>query len=119
MRSALADGRSGARFPWESARTGEDVTPTSVQDRAGRTLPVWTGQLEEHIVADVSWAASCYLGWSGDEEFAAGPGREILLETARYWASRIQVESDGTATSTVSSDLTNITSRLTTTPTRT
>ena len=97
MRSALADGRSGARFPWESARTGEDVTPTSVQDRAGRTLPVWTGQLEEHIVADVSWAASCYLGWSGDEEFAAGPGREILLETARYWASRIQVESDGTA----------------------
>ena len=37
--------------------------------------------------------------WVGQatKNLPRGPGREILLETARYWASRIQVESDGTA----------------------
>jgi trehalose/maltose hydrolase-like predicted phosphorylase len=89
--------RTGARFPWESAATGFDVTPTSARDRTGRVVPIRTGALEEHIVADVSWAACCYLDWTGDEEFASGPGLRILVETARYWTSRIRVTSDGRA----------------------
>jgi len=97
MDAARAAGYSGARFPWESAGTGHDVTPTSARDRAGRLVAIRTGQLEEHIVADVSWAVCCYLDWSGDEEFGNGPGRRILVETARYWASRIQMEPDGSA----------------------
>jgi len=97
MEAARAAGRAGARFPWESARTGRDVTPTSARDRSGRVVPIRTGQLEEHIVAQVPWAACCYVDWSGDEEFARGPGRQILVETARYWASRIRVDSYGCA----------------------
>lgn len=87
--------RAGARFPWESARSGDDVTPTILHDRAGRPVPVRTGKLEEHIVADVAWAASCYLDWTGDMEFAAGPGLTLLVETARYWASRIRFDRQG------------------------
>ena len=97
MEAALAAGRAGARFPWESARTGRDVTPTSARDRAGRIVAIRTGQLEEHIVADVAWAACCYVDWSGDEDVRPGPGRRILVETARYWASRIRLERDGSA----------------------
>jgi trehalose/maltose hydrolase-like predicted phosphorylase len=97
LEAARASGRAGARFPWESARSGFDVTPTSARDRAGRIIPILTGELEEHIVADVSWAASCYVDWSGDESFARGPGRRILIETARYWASRIHLDPDGSA----------------------
>ncbi|HVA02522.1 MAG TPA: glycosyl hydrolase family 65 protein [Acidimicrobiales bacterium] len=95
--AARAAGRAGARFPWESARTGRDVTPTSARDRAGQIVPIRTGQLEEHIVADIAWAACCYVDWSGDEEFASGPGRRILVQTARYWESRITLESNGSA----------------------
>ena len=36
IEAARAVGRAGARFPWESARTGRDVTPTSARDRSGR-----------------------------------------------------------------------------------
>jgi len=97
MEAARTAGHAGARFPWESARTGSDVTPTSARDRAGRIVAIRTGRLEEHIVADVSWAACCYVDWSGDEEFARGPGRRILVETARYWASRIHLDPDGSA----------------------
>ncbi len=90
-------GRAGARFPWESARSGRDVTPTNARDRSGRLVPIRTGQLEEHIVAEVAWAACQYADWTGDTAFARGPGLRILVETARYWASRIRVEPDGTA----------------------
>jgi trehalose/maltose hydrolase-like predicted phosphorylase/hydroxymethylpyrimidine pyrophosphatase-like HAD family hydrolase len=90
--NATALGRTGARFPWESAGSGVDVTPSHAYDHSGRIVPIRTGELEEHITADVAWAAHCYLRWSGDEEFAAGPGRELFVETARYWTSRIRVD---------------------------
>jgi trehalose/maltose hydrolase-like predicted phosphorylase len=93
--AARAEGRRGARFPWESARTGAEVTPSSIVDRVGRTLQVRTGELEVHITACVAWAVACYLEWTGDAEFAAGPGREVLVDTARYWASRIRLDADG------------------------
>ena len=95
--AARAAGHDGARFPWESAHTGHDVTPTSVRDRDDVLVPIRTGQLEDHICADVAWAASCYVDWTGDDEFARGPGRALFVETARYWATRIRVLEDGTA----------------------
>lgn len=91
---AHASGREGARFPWESARSGRDVTPDRSRV-AGGTIPILTGQLEEHIVADVAWGVACYLDWTGDREFEDGPGRTILVETARYWASRIRLDQEG------------------------
>ena len=95
--TAQSQGRAGARFPWESARSGRDVTPRSARDRAGNVVAIRTGALEDHIVADVAWAAAYYLDWTGDQEFAAGTGRDLLVETARYWASRIRVAPDGSA----------------------
>jgi hypothetical protein len=96
--AAQRAGRAGARFPWESARTGLDVTPSHVHDRvSGQVIPIRTGALEDHIVADVAWAASCYVDWSGDLEFWDSGGRELLTETARYWVSRIRVDRAGRA----------------------
>jgi trehalose/maltose hydrolase-like predicted phosphorylase len=93
--AARALQRSGARFPWESAASGADVTPAHAYDRQGRLIAIRTGELEEHIVADVAWAASCYLDWTGDADFLGGPGRELLVDTARYWASRIRSDEEG------------------------
>jgi trehalose/maltose hydrolase-like predicted phosphorylase len=88
--------RAGARFPWESAATGEDVTPRFARLPEGGIVPIRNGDLEEHITADVAWAAACYLDWTGDASFGSSAGR-LLLETARYWASRIRIDSDGRA----------------------
>ncbi len=93
--TAQALGRRGARFPWESAASGADVTPPSARDRLGNENAVLTGRLEEHIVADVAWAAVHYAEWTGDGAFAVGPGRELLVQTARWWASRIELDDDG------------------------
>jgi trehalose/maltose hydrolase-like predicted phosphorylase len=95
--TARAFGRDGARFPWESARGGVDVTPSHTHDSTGRVVPIRTGELEEHITADLAWTAAFYIDWTGDEAFAAGPGRQLFVESARYWASRIRTDNRGRA----------------------
>jgi trehalose/maltose hydrolase-like predicted phosphorylase len=94
-RRASDDGRQGARFPWESAVTGDEVTPTIGRDLHGGSVPILTGQLEEHIVADVAWAACAYLAWTDDTDTARTIAADLLVETARYWQSRIELDSDG------------------------
>ena len=95
--AARAIGRAGARFAWESAADGHDVTPASARLATGELVRIRTGELEEHIVGDVAWATACYLAWTGDESFAAGAGRDLFVETARYWAARVRFSQDGRA----------------------
>jgi HAD superfamily hydrolase (TIGR01509 family) len=91
-RAATAQGLAGARHAWESARDGTDVTPQSVRDETGTVVPIRTGQQEEHIVADVAWAAVHYAAWTGDDEFLRGRAAPLVLDAARYWAARIRSE---------------------------
>ncbi len=97
LRAARAIGVAGARFPWESARDGTDVTPSSARDPAGQVVRIRTGEIEEHVVADVAWAAACYVDWTGDVVFERGPGLDLFVQTARYWASRVRFDRDGKA----------------------
>jgi trehalose/maltose hydrolase-like predicted phosphorylase len=91
---AAASGRRGARFPWESARDGSDATPhTGVL--AGSAVPILTGDLQQHVVADVAWAAWHYAAWTGDEAFLRDAGYPLLMETARYWVSRVRLDQSG------------------------
>jgi len=93
--AARARGCAGARFPWESAASGADVTPQSVRGPDGELVVVRTGEHEEHVVADVAWAASEYAGWSGDSAFMDGAGEDLVIEPARWWASRIRRDRGG------------------------
>ena len=93
---ARATGRAGCRFPWESARDGADVTPRS-GPVGGHEVRIRNGQAEEHVVADVAWAAWHYCAWTGDETFLTGAGLPLIIETARYWASRASLDGDAEA----------------------
>jgi len=94
---AAARGLPGARFPWESADSGRDVTPRRVRDWQGREVAIHTGEREEHINADVVWAMHHYRCWTGDDAVLEGRGRELVLDTARYWAARAEWDRDGRA----------------------
>ncbi len=93
--AAAQRGRRGARFPWESAGDGSDVTPTRAPGRHGALVPILTGEEQEHIVGDVAWAACRYAAWTGDTAFLEGPGRPLLVETARWWATGIRQDAAG------------------------
>jgi trehalose/maltose hydrolase-like predicted phosphorylase len=94
---ARAEGHAGCRLPWESAIDGSEATPTSMVALDGTHLPVRTGTLEEHIGADVAWAAWHHHLWSGDPWVVDGAAQPLVVETARYWASRLEQDTDGTA----------------------
>lgn len=88
---AQREGRHGARFPWESALDGHDVTPVSGYIGA-EPVPILTGQMEEHITADVAWAVVRNAAWSRREFHLTAEEQRLLADTARYWASRIRYD---------------------------
>ncbi|HSD78586.1 MAG TPA: glycosyl hydrolase family 65 protein [Solirubrobacteraceae bacterium] len=96
-RAARAQGLAGARFPWESAWSGREATPRFLRDAGGRLVEIKTGLHEEHIVGDVAWAAATYADWTGDDAFMERDGARLLIETARYWAARLEPGPGGRA----------------------
>jgi len=85
----------GALFPWESADLGTETTPPYGIGPDGQRVPILSGLMEHHISADVAWAVWEYWKVTGDDDFMADMGTELLLETARFWASRAAREQDG------------------------
>ena len=83
-------GYKGAMFPWESAGTGEDETPTWAKDLDGKIIKIHTGKKEHHITADIAYAFYHYYNATHDEDFFRSFGYEIFFETARFWASRVE-----------------------------
>jgi alpha,alpha-trehalose phosphorylase len=68
-------GLDGVTFPWRTIR-GQECSA------------YWpAGTAAFHINADVADAARRYIFATGDEEFAEGPGLELLVATARLWRS--------------------------------
>lgn len=88
-------GYRGALYAWESADTGEETTPDMVLGPDGRPFPVLCGTLEQHISADIAYAVWQYWRATEDVGFLLDAGAEMLLETARFWASRATLEADG------------------------
>lgn len=91
-RKARGNGFEGAQFPWESADTGDEVTPTWVTHFADRTklVRIWTGDIEIHISADIAHAAYQYWRATGDDKWFIAKGAELILDTAKFWASRAE-----------------------------
>lgn len=88
-------GHQGALYAWESADTGEDVTPSFVVAPTGEVIRIRVGEEEQHISADVAYGVWSYWQATSDERFLLEAGAEILLETARFWAGRARREEDG------------------------
>jgi kojibiose phosphorylase len=88
-------GYRGAFYAWESADTGEDVTPSFVTTPDGEVVRILVGEQEQHISADIAYGVWRYWQATGDERFLVDAGAEILIETARFWAGRAEREADG------------------------
>lgn len=88
-------GYEGAMYPWECGWIEDgDVTPEDlgVDLVTGCLLPCSTGELEHHVTADIAEAVRQYALVTGDMDFMQRRGYEILLETACFWASRVEYD---------------------------
>ena len=86
---AVAQGYRGALWPWESADSGMEETPDTWVNFDGTVLPVYNAKREHHIACDIVYGIHLYHVHTGDEEFMLDYGLPMVLETARFWASRV------------------------------
>jgi trehalose/maltose hydrolase-like predicted phosphorylase len=89
-RKAQEMGYRGAMYAWESASTGDEVTPRWVPGPNGEQVRIWCGDIEVHINTDVAYAAWQYWQTTGDDEWMRDCGAEIILDTAVFWESRVE-----------------------------
>ena len=90
---AAENGLVGAMYPWESAWISDgEVTPwlLGVSMHTGEPLYCLTGKIELHITADIIYALEQYYIATGDKDFMEKCGYEMILETARFWNSRLE-----------------------------
>ena len=68
------------------------MTPTWVPDPEDRKnlIRIWTGDIEIHISSDIAYAVFQYWRLSQDHDFMAERGAEIILDSAKFWASRLE-----------------------------
>lgn len=89
-KNAELNGYKGAQFPWESADDGIEVTPKWGFDYDGNPVRIWTGDEEFHINADIAFAIWEYYRATMDKDFLDNYGIEIILDTAKFWNSRLE-----------------------------
>ncbi len=91
-RKAAYYGYKGAMFAWESADTGDEVTPrwASPNDPYAEDIRIWCRDREIHISADVAYGAWYYWKATGDDEWMRDCGAELILDTAVFWRSRVE-----------------------------
>uniref|UniRef100_A0A1S4GYL2 Protein-glucosylgalactosylhydroxylysine glucosidase n=2 Tax=Anopheles gambiae TaxID=7165 RepID=A0A1S4GYL2_ANOGA len=86
-RLAQEAGFRGARFPWESAFTGVEVTQPCCPAVA---------QYGHHITGDISFALRHYLGTTHDREgLRQLGGCEMAQQIAEFWSSRVRFNYTG------------------------
>lgn len=94
---AKANGYEGAQFPWESAWLDDgEVTPEwGGQDPiSGEMVKIWSGFIEQHITADIAYATWQYYQVTQDQDFMDRYGYELIFDTAKFWASRLEWNDD-------------------------
>ncbi|MGF2035802.1 MAG: beta-phosphoglucomutase [Nostoc sp. CmiVER01] len=95
-RKAAHYGYKGAMYAWESADTGDEVTPRwgLNNDFYGEDVRIWCRDREIHINADIPYAAWNYWQVTGDDEWMQQRGAEIILDAAIFWGSRVEFNSE-------------------------
>lgn len=91
-RKAAHYGFKGAMYSWESADTGDEVTPRWAlpNDPYAEDVRIWCRDREIHISADIAYASWYYWLATNDDDWMRDYGAEIILDTAVFWMSRVE-----------------------------
>jgi beta-phosphoglucomutase len=91
-RKAAHSGYKGAMFAWESAATGDEMTPrwSILTDPYAEASRIWCRDREIHISADIAYAIWQYWQVTGDDIWLRDYGAEVILDTAVFWMSRLE-----------------------------
>ncbi len=81
---AASEGRTGARYPWQTSIAGFEHAPVAIT--CSRT--------QIHVTADIAYCALRYADISGDFQWLENEGAEMVCECARYMAERVEFNAE-------------------------
>ncbi len=81
-------GYRGAMFPWQSGSNGkEESQEIHLNPQSGNWLPDNT-YLQRHVNSAIAYNIWQYFQATGDLQFLSFYGAELMLEIAKFWASK-------------------------------
>ena len=93
-RAARAAGYDGAMYPWQSGSDGrEESQQMHLNPMSGRWQPD-SSHLAHHIGSAIAYNVWQYYQITGDRQYLIDEGAELLVEIARFWASRARYDGD-------------------------
>ncbi|NMR32490.1 beta-phosphoglucomutase family hydrolase [Crystallibacter degradans] len=85
--AARAEGLNGALFPWQSGSDGREETPRQLYNpRSARWMPDNSSR-QRHVGLAVAYNAWQYFQVTGDRDWLAARGAELIIEVTRMFAS--------------------------------
>ncbi|MCR8670237.1 beta-phosphoglucomutase family hydrolase [Agrococcus sp. HG114] len=85
--AAAASGLAGALFPWQSGSDGREETPAALYNpRSGRWMPD-NSHRQRHVGLAIAHNAWRHYQATGDLEWLAERGGELIIEVTRLFAS--------------------------------
>ncbi len=85
--AAVAEGLSGAGFPWQSGSDGREETPTELYNpRSGRWIPD-NSRRQRHVGLAVAVNAWQYYQTTGDVDWLSHRGADLIIEVARLFTA--------------------------------
>ncbi|MGC1211818.1 MAG: glycosyl hydrolase family 65 protein [Micromonospora sp.] len=85
-RRARALGLAGALFPWQSGSDGRDETPDWLHNPLSQRWMPDNSRRQYHVNLAIAYNVWQYYQVTGDVEFLAAYGAELLVDIARLWA---------------------------------
>ncbi|WP_194408834.1 glycoside hydrolase family 65 protein [Microbacterium cremeum] len=91
-RLAESIGANGALFPWQSGSDGREDTPPFLYNPLSSAWLTDNSRRQFHIGLAVAYNTWHYFQVTGDVEFLASYGAELLVEIARFWSARAEFD---------------------------
>jgi len=88
-KNAQKNNKEGALIPWQIADTGEEETQEIHYNPMSQEWDPDLSRNQRHVSIAVAYNIINYYRHTEDEGFIGREGGEILLEIARYWASKV------------------------------
>lgn len=85
--AARSAGLKGAMFPWQSGSDGREETPSALFNMRNQQWMPDNSHLQRHSGLAIAYSAWQFFQASGDWEFLARHGGELLVEVSRFFAS--------------------------------
>ncbi|MFE2752298.1 glycoside hydrolase family 65 protein [Actinosynnema sp. NPDC059335] len=86
-RLARAVGAAGALFPWQSGSDGREETPERFYNPHSHAWMADNSRRQHHVNLAVAYNVWHYYQVTGDVDFLAAYGAELLVEIARFWTA--------------------------------